>query len=774
MTRAMRYRSLFGLCVLLLLAGRGEATTTAGLSGSGLVPIAGIVEREVAAGHVPGAVVLIGQRDRVVYRRAFGNRALAPAPLPMTEDTIFDLASLTKVVATTTAVMQLVEKDALQLDAPVARYWPGFAAHGKGAITIRQLLNHASGLRADLDLRTPWSGYATAMRLIVAERPRSPPGTTVTYSDINFAVLGELVRRVAGVPLDVYCARHIFAPLGMDDTRFLPPATATGRIAPTVYRRQRMQSGAVHDPTAFRMGGVAGHAGLFSTAADLGVFARMLLNGGRLNGRQILDPGSIAAMTALAATDDATHRRGLGWDLATPFAAPGDATANGRWYGHTGYTGTSIWIDPASQTYVILLTNRVHPDGKGDAGPLRRQLAQVVAAALQPGAEEPHGDLAGAGVATGIDVLAAERFAPLAGLRVGLITNQTGRDASGRSTLELLQHAPGVRLTAVFSPEHGFDGTADAKVASTTESRTALPLYSLYGDTLRPSDAMLAGLDALVFDIQDAGARFYTYVTTMAYAMEAAARKGLRFYVLDRPNPLGGAIVQGPVLDAGLESFTGYFPLPVRHGMTVGELARLFNAERGIGADLHVVPMRGYHRDAWYDETGLAWVGPSPNLRTLTQATLYPGVAMVEGANVSVGRGTGSPFELLGAPWMDGSALADYLAGRAIRGVRFVATTFTPRAARYAGRTCRGVRIEVTDRDALDSPALGIEIASALHRLYPREFQLDKTLGMIGARRVVAAIGQGVDPRSIRPGWQTALDRFAVLRSRYLLYGKES
>jgi len=328
----------------------------------------------------------------------------------------------------------------------------------------------------------------------------------------------------------------------------------------------------------------------------------------------------------------------------------------------------------------------------------------------------------------------------------------------------------GVTLAAVFSPEHGLDGVLDRKVASGVDARTALPVYSLYGEVMRPTPAMLRGLDALVFDVQDAGVRFYTYISTMAYAMEAAAAAGLDFYVLDRPNPIGAERVQGPLLDNDLRSFTGYFPLPVRYGMTAGELAQLFNRENHIGAKLHVIAMQGYRRGDWYDQTGLRWINPSPNLRSLTETILYPGVAMVEGANVSVGRGTATPFELMGAPWIDAAQLADYLNARQIAGVRFSPASFTPDENRYVGKLCHGVRIALEDRDTLDSPALGIELAAALHRLYPRDFKLAGTLGMIGSRRVLQAIEQDRDPRDIAALWQDALRDFETRRARYLLY----
>ena len=373
-------------------------------------------------------------------------------------------------------------------------------------------------------------------------------------------------------------------------------------------------------------------------------------------------------------------------------------------------------------------------------------------------------------VRPGIEVLAADGFAPLAGKRIGVITNHTGIDASGRSTLQLLLRAPGVKVRAIFSPEHGLSGQLDEKVASGKDPATGLPVYSLYGKVTRPTAEMLRGLDALVYDIQDVGARFYTYITTMAYAMEAAAGAGLDFYVLDRPDPITASMVQGPVLDPDLKSYIGYFPLPVRYGMTVGELAQLFNKEKAIGAKLHVVPMEGYRREAWFDQTGLRWVNPSPNLRSLTQAILYPGVGMIESANVSVGRGTATPFEIIGAPWISGERLARYLSGRRLPGVVFEPVTFTPAASPYAHQRCEGVRLKVVDRAALDVAALGVELAAALYRLYPGKFQLDRTVGMIGSRQVLQAIKNGDDPRVMQRRWQPGLDAFGRLRARYLLY----
>jgi uncharacterized protein YbbC (DUF1343 family)/CubicO group peptidase (beta-lactamase class C family) len=745
-----------------------------------------LAQREITAGHLPGALILVGHRGKIVYRRAFGLRALKPRVQPMTPDTIFDIASLTKVVATTTAIMQLADGQRLRLDEPAAKFWPEFARQGKGRITIRQLLTHTSGMRPEVHARMRWSGYQGALAAIADDHPVNPPGTKFKYSDVNFIVLGEVVRRVSGRPLEVYCQQEIFGPLGLRDTSFKPPSGQQARIAPCDAQNDRWRWGEVQDPTAHRMGGVAGHAGVFSTADDLAIFAQMLLDGGVSRGKRILSPEAVTAMTKPQRLPGGATRRGLGWDIQSPYSKEHNAAFPQGSFGHTGYTGTSIWMDPRSKTSLIILTNRLHPDGRGQVKSLRAGTAAAVAAALALG--PPAGTVAwsaferdispGASaqsdgpdrVRTGIEVLAASGFAPLAGKNLGVITNHTGIDATGRSTLSLLLKAPGVKVRAIFSPEHGLSGQLDEKVSSGRDQITGLPVYSLYGQVKRPTAQMLKGLDALVYDIQDVGARFYTYISTMGYAMEAAAAAGLDFYVLDRPNPITATKVQGPVLDPDLTSFTAYFPLPVRYGLTVGELAQLINREKGIGAKLHVMRMEGYRRESWFDETGLPWVKPSPNIWSLTQAILYSGVALVESANVSVGRGTAMPFEVVGAPWISGERLARYLRGRGLKGIAFEPVAFVPQDSRGRGQKCEGVRLRLTDRDALDAPALGVELAAALYRLYPGEFQLDRTLGMIGAREVLRAIKRGDDPRDLRRRWEPGLADFNRRRQKYLLY----
>jgi len=378
----------------------------------------------------------------------------------------------------------------------------------------------------------------------------------------------------------------------------------------------------------------------------------------------------------------------------------------------------------------------------------------------------------------GFDVLKAQGQAPDQApdqkRRIGLVTNQTGLDADGKRTIDVLAAAPGVSLTAIFSPEHGVTGTLDTTdINNSKDAASGVPVYSVYGgsDAARhPPAEVVKNLDAIVFDIQDAGARFYTYETTLGYFLEAAAKAGIEMIVLDRPNPVTGSFVQGPVSDAGRESFTNYWTVPVRHGMTMGELAKMFNAERGINAKLTVVAMDGWQRGDWFDSTGLPWVNPSPNLRSVTEAALYPGVALIEGTNVSVGRGTDSPFELVGAPWIKSRELAAHLNARGIAGVRFVPVTFTPTASTYNGQTCQGVSLLLTDRNGFDAPELGIELAAALHKLYPDSYKIEHMDALLFNQAAFDALMAGQDPRRIAQEWQEGLEKFGKVREKYLIY----
>ena len=752
-----------------------------------------LVQEQINDQAITGAVLVVGHGGKIVHQKAFGLRATSPRAEAMTLDTIFDLASLTKVVATTPSVMRLIQYGQVRLDEPVAHYIPDFGMNGKDAVTVRQLLTHYSGLRPDIDLNPAWAGRDAAFRLAHEEKLQAPQGSIFIYSDTNFIVLGELVQRLSGMPLDQYASVHIFQPLGMKHTRFLPPPEWKSKIAETFAPdRKQILRGVVHDPRADRMGGVAGHAGVFSTAGDLALYAQALISR-----KQILDGDIIEKMTTPQQPPNATEVRGLGWDIDSSFSSNRGSLLPVGSFGHTGYTGTSLWIDPYTNTYVILLTNSVLPRQGPAIISLRARVATAVAALLKLDvtAADREKQLAITGyneaatasrrlaarnghVLTGIDVLEQDNFASLKKdkeqMTIGLLTNNTGIDGQGRRTIDALAAAPGIKLAAIFAPEHGIFGAQDdLNVQNTTDSVTGVPVYSMYGGTdakKRPPLDVLKTLDAVVFDIQDVGARFYTYTTTLGYLLEAAAQANTEVIVLDRPDAVNGAFVQGNMSQPEFASFTNYHPTPVRFGMTLGELAQMYNVERKIGARLRVIPMQGWLRGDFFDSTGIVWINTSPNLRSVNEAELYTGVALVEGTNVSVGRGTDTPFEVMGAPWIDARAYSDYMNARLIPGVRFVPVTFTPVSGPYANQLCKGVNIIVTDRTVLDAPEMGIELAAALKKLYPDNWKIEHMIGALANQQVFDQLAAGEDPRNIAQAWQADLDKFKEIRQKYLIY----
>jgi uncharacterized protein YbbC (DUF1343 family)/CubicO group peptidase (beta-lactamase class C family) len=787
-------------------AARPAAAKSSAVNDPRLGDVDSVIERSIAKDEIPGGVLLVGSHGRIVWRKAYGSRAILPKREAMTADTIFDLASLTKVFATTGAVMKLLEEGKVRLNDPVVKYIPELGTEGvtaeKNQITIRQLLTHTAGFApdpTDANISAGWTGVDPLLREIYAEPLTAPPGSRFVYSDTGFILLGEIVRRVSGMSLDEFAAKEIFEPMGMRETRFLPPANWIPRIAPTEEidlpagtkagsGAGRVLRGVVHDPRARQMGGVAGHAGLFSTADDLALFCKMMLAGGVApNGKRIFAEATVRLMTSAQQAPWIPSVRGLGWDIDSAYSAPrGDLFPIGS-YGMTGFTGTDVWIDPASQTFILFLTNSVHPYGRPAISSLRGRISTVVAHGLgtaaatqntfivrSSGAAQRPYDLQGTATPgqtlTGVDILESLNFSTLAGKHVGLITNQTGIDRNGRSTIDLLAHAPGVKLVALFSPEHGIRGAEDANVDSSKDVATGLPVYSLYGATRRPTNEMLEGIDTLIFDVQDAGVRFYTYITTMGYAMEEAAHRHIAFYVLDRPDPIGGELIEGPILDRDKLSFVGYFPLPARIGMTLGEMAQMFNGENNIGCDLHVIPMKDWNRRQWFEQTGLPWTPPSPNLRELTSTVLYPGLEILQNAGVSVGRGTDTPFELFGAPYIHGVELAAALNRRYVPGVRFVATKFTPRDGPHKGELCEGAEIVITDRASVHSMLMGFEIATALAKLYPEMFHVEQLALLVGNSSYINRLKSGDSPARIFSDEDPELEAFRTMRSKYLIY----
>ena len=876
-------RSVVGLRMIMILGafcalcsgliGQGlpiAAPRSVGMSAEKLARIDALVNADIADKKLPGAVVIVGRKGKIVYRKAFGNRSLVPTVEKMTVDTIFDVASLTKPVATATSIMILVEQGKLRLNDTVGKFIPDIDDADAKRVTILQLLTHTSGYRPDFDLGEKWTGREGMLAALKKEKLRNPPGTRFVYSDIGFIVLGEIVLRKSGDGLDSFFATKITERTEMRNSRFFCLGHSCSRIfdgedlvAPTENIKgqnsylgsqfegdtdvgDRILRGVVHDPTANRMDGIAGHAGLFSTADDLARYCQMLLNGGIArvgtrsgsdgspvsrgskrpvatasgsDKRRILSAQTIARMTQPYVVAEDGSTRGLGWDMNTSFSSNrGELFPLGS-FGHTGFTGTSIWIDPTSETFVVFMSNRVHPDGKGDVTPLRARVATIAASAIEDlpiekwketearynaavaaqiprfkeqieAARRATGGQASVlatsqsgvpplasrdarpPVLNGIDVLEKSGFKELEGKRIGLVTNHTGRNLAGKPTIDILHEAKNVDLVAIFAPEHGIRGELDTeKIDDTKDEKTGLPVFSLYKDGLRrPKPEQLKDLDAIVYDIQDVGTRFYTYTATLKNVMEEAAKAGKPVYVLDRPNPINGLAVEGPLADEDKLAFIAAHTIPVRYGMTIGELGAMMNAERKIGADLRVITMDGWTRSMWFDETGQTWINPSPNMRSLTQATTYPGIGLLETTNVSVGRGTDTPFEVVGAPWVDGMKLAQYLNGRNITGVRFVPIRFKPSASVFKDQECGGVNIIITDRKALDSARLGTEFAAALRTLYPSDWQPDRYIRLLANQEVFDRIRQGNLPTEIVRSVAEKNNSFNERRALYLLY----
>ncbi len=724
-----------------------------------------VVSKAVAKGNPAGAVLWFESGDKKLTM-VEGQRALVPAKEAMTEDTVFDAASLTKVVATLPSVLLLMEQGKIELQAEVRRYIPEFRA----GITVRHLLTHTSGFKPGIPKEPEWTGYTAGIERAVASEPDGPPDRFFRYSDINFILLGEIVRRVSGIGLNEFAAKHVFEPLHMDSTRFLPPEDWKPRIAPTEKDENGvMLRGVVHDPTSRKMGGVTGHAGLFTTAGDLAKYAHMILAGGA----GVLKPETVKLMTSPQTLATVFERRGLGWDIDSAFSRPRGKVFPLGSFGQTGFTGTSLWIEPASKTFVIFMSSRLHPNGKGSVRNLYEEIGTEAAKCVKlipaNASPWPRAETEVPTVLNGIDVLARRKFADLQGLRIGLITNQTGIDAQRHSTIDLLANATGVKLIKLFSPEHGIRGELDQeKISNSTDKKTGLPVLSLFGEQRAPTTEQLADVDALVFDIQDIGCRFYTYIGTMRLCMEAAAKAKKAFYVLDRVNPIGGIQVEGPaVIDA--EKPTATHAIPLRHGMTAGELAAMMNSERRMGCDLKVIPVEGWQRGLLFDHTGLPWINPSPNMRSLNAALLYPGIGLLE-FSITVGRGTDTPFEVLGAPYVDDLRLSHELNKLGLSGIQFTPTRFTPTASIFKGEACGGVRMAITDRAALNAVDVGIAIACTLQRLYTKEFKLALVDTLLNRAASVKSVRSGDAWKKVVADWATETQAFEARRRSFLRY----
>lgn len=724
----------------------------------------------IDARQLPGAVIAIGRRDGLAFLRDYGARAIDPEFEPNDIDTIYDLASLTKPVGTATALAILADRGLLSFDDPVARFIPAFAAGGKERITIRQLLEHTGGLPSVDSLRD-YEGETREESLarIFAVQPVHPPGQRVLYSDLGFIVLGETVARVANEPLDAFIAREILGPLEMRSSSFRPSQDWISRVAPTERAERRlgvMIRGEVHDPRAFRLGGVAGNAGLFASAPDLARFARAMLGGGELEGHRILRAERVQELIT-ARRLPGGFENGLAWDMRSRAEARRAGGMSEASYGHLGWTGTSIRIDPRHDVFVIVLSNDVHPNGRGDVRPLASTLERIVAGSAERILPAPRGD-----IRAGIDVEARDGFPRLQARRVALVTHDAARARDGRRTLDVLVRG-GVDIRRVLAPEHGLDTTREGHVRDGRDRRTDLPVHGLFGPTRRPSDTMLADIDTVVIDLVDVGARFYTYASTMRETLVAtASHPELRVVILDRPNPLGGALIEGPLRDPELRSFVNYHPLPLRHGLTLGELARLLDSELelGLGERLDVVRVEGWERASTALDLGPRWNPPSPNLPNLDAVLLYPALALLEGTDLSVGRGTSEPFSVLGAPWANAERVLEVLAGLDIPGVAFEAARFRPRNARHRGRVCHGIRVRITSANDYRAARTGLALVRAMLTVHRERIALERVLPLLGSRQLLDALVDGSSLDELVSSASADAAIFETRRAPFLMY----
>lgn len=703
---------------------------------------------------VPGAVALVSVGEEIVLHQAYGHRSLVPTIEPMTGDTLFDLASLTKPIATATLVHWLAHQGKFSLRARLRTFFSELDGVPLGEATPEHLLLHTSGLDADLPAGSHRDGIRSVLALL-RERPLiAPPGEQSRYSDIGYQLLGVLVARLSNTPLAQLFARVIAEPLNTPTLTFAPAAELHARAAPTERRGELWLRGVAHDPRVAPLGGAAGHAGLFGTAGDLGRFCRMLLARGVFEGRTVLAPAVAEALLKHQRVPKGT--RTLGWDAESGMQTSRGEMFPPRGLGHLGFTGTSVWMDPPTNAAIVLLTSRLHPEGKGTATPLRKGLSTAAGRRVL------------ARVFRGVDV-ALGGHPSLQNRRLGLLTHAAAVDLQGRRSIDALL-AAGYSIHALFSPEHGLASKADAKIQDSKDEATGLPIHSLYGNHLRPSDAQLSGLDALVIDLQDAGGRFYTYLATMGYVLEEASKRGLPVVVLDRPNPLGGAVVEGPLRDEEKESFVAYHQVPVRHGMTLGELARMVVAERKLQLPLEVIPMEGWRREMLWEDTGLPWLNPSPNLRNPRAALLYPGLGLLELTNLSVGRGTDHPFEQIGAPWLQGSTLARALNDEKIPGVRASANRFTPTSGPFQKEPCEGIFFTLTDPRKLPPVKLGMTLAQILWKYHKNDWKPNQIATLLVHRATLDGLLRGQSAGEMAASWEADRAAFLERRRPFLLY----
>ncbi|NUM53765.1 MAG: DUF1343 domain-containing protein [Candidatus Hydrogenedentes bacterium] len=716
------------------------------------------LESAVREAKAPGAVAYVGDIEHTHAHVATGARQLVPDLLPAETDTVYDLASLTKVVATTTAIMLLTENGTVDLGAPVSKYLPIPAF---GLITVKHCITHTAGLNPGRPFYKECNTIDAMLERYAAIPLKWPPGTRWLYSDVGFMILGRIVERASGEKLDAFCQKRIFDPLELRDTRFNPPAKWATRCAATEQCpwRGRMMIGQVHDENAYAVGGVAGHAGLFGTASDLAAYIRALLTD------RILKRETVDRMLNLNVTP-AWPWQGVGWQLdAWPTKNFGFLPARDS-AGHAGWTGTSAWLDRKAGRFAILLSNTCHPSrATRDNETLRRSFHTPIGKMYYPNSTNVH---------TGLDRLVREDFRDLRGKRVALLTHHAAIDQFGRHILDVFARAPDVTIVRLFSPEHGIGGQAEAG-ASVGAQQAPIPVVSLYGKRTAPTRDELHGIDTLVIDLQDVGARYYTYAATMKACLKACADAGVPVLVLDRPNPAGGVTLEGPIA-ANPNSLVCWGAVPARHGMTMGEIAEWFRANdlKDSKLNLSVNLLDSWQPERLFDECSLAWVPPSPNIPTPQTALLYTGTCLFEGTNVSEGRGTDAPFATIGAPWIDAARVIAALPAEATAGLRIEPIVYTPRSIpgkasspKFKDEECEGVRIGVADAAAARPFAATVAMFCAMKRVHANKFAWEKSFDVLaGSSALRERIDRGDDPMRIIADYAAPLAAFDAVRPK--------
>ncbi len=741
-----------------------------------------LIEPAIAAGDLPGAVIAYSVEGGPIHALAIGERTVEPSA-PLTVDTRFDLASLTKPIATSTAIALLVDRGLLSFETPLVDVWPA-AGQDEPGVRLSHCLLHTAGYVPDTALAEYLDGPELAKRRLAETRPVEALGERFRYSDVGFQLLGHVVEEVSGQSLDDFCTENVFEPLGLDSLRYLPDPDA-GPIAPTEPDGEGgFFHGVVHDPRARAIGGVAGHAGLFGSAPDVARFGKWVANQGRTEaGEALLSGGAWEAWTRPRQVPHPSGPtwRAFGWDVQSPYSSNRGSQLSARAIGHGGFTGTALWIDPENSLVVACLSSRLHPDGDGSVNRLWGQVVDtihqyavtpygMIVCGLGPEFIEwerkRHEYLKGQS-GNGIDRLLAEQCRPVAGRRVGLLTHGAGRTLDGRRSIDALIDSEQVEVVRLFSPEHGLESALDQEhIDGGKDAASALRIVSLYGDRRRPTPADLAGIDALLVDLQDVGMRCYTYASTLKECLIACSEVGLPVVVLDRENPLGPE-PDGPVLEAGQEDFVAYHTIPFVHGASIGELCRLMVAELELDLELFVVPRNSRLLGP---DLRHPWVPPSPNLPSRVAAELYPALVPWEFTNLSVGRGTPMPFERVGAPWIDGQAFFQALVESSASVNHRVGgqLEFQPVSSRFEGELCEGVWLrESSSYLALD---FSLHLYGVLSRLYPEDWDRSRADRLLKSPRTLELLDAGASIGEIRASWRPGQEAYLERLAPYMLY----